>query len=232
MTEIKKFLEKIPDNAAIRVAVALRGQLEEMRTDAFYRKGDAPCFFLVFPDDEFHLDTVDTGRTSTVTFTNGDQSTTILSDITGLSNMRTLALKGKEIISRSQLRSYFRVDAVVAVRLSLPSTKKTNKKSSVCDITGDTIDLSGSGLMCSIDKPLAEEQQVKIELTLPGKKTHTAIAYGSVVRCRQVDEKKYHVALRFDTIDEENRDKIIAHCFELQRQYLKMRAQLKNKENF
>lgn len=232
MTEIKKFLEKIPDNAATRVAIPLRGQVEEMRINAFYRKGDAPGFFLVFPDDDFHLDAVDTARTSTVTFANGDQSTTVLSSITGLSNMRTLALKGQEIISRSQLRSYFRVDAAITVRLALPGAKKTNKKKSAWDITGDTIDLSGSGLMCSIDTPLAEEQQVKIELTLPGKKTQTAIAYGSVVRCRQVDEKEYHVALQFDMIDEENRDKIIAYCFELQRQYLKMRAKLKNKEDF
>ena len=38
----------------------------------------------------------------------------------------------------------------------------------------------------------------------------------------------YHIALHFDLIDSESQDKIMACCFELQRQHLRMRVRLES----
>ena len=95
-------------------------------------------------------------------------------------------------------------------------------------LLGDTIDLSGSGLLCSFAAPLDEGRRVRIDLTLPVGPMDLITAYGHVVRCRQVGAETFYVALAFDAIDPESQDKIMACCFEIQRRQLRMRVLVRN----
>ena len=97
-------------------------------------------------------------------------------------------------------------------------------------LLGDTIDLSGSGLLCSFNAPIEEGRRVRIELTLPAGPMDLITAYGHVVRCQQVGAETFYVALAFDAIDPESQDKIMACCFELQRRQLRMRVLVRNPE--
>ena len=130
--------------------------------------------------------------------------------------------------NHSQLRGFFRVDANTKVSASIVIPEKMAEEEAGWKLFGDTLDLSGSGLLCTFSEPIEPGKKVHIELTLPIRDMEKISALGHVVRCRKVGASFYHVALHFDSIDSESQDKIMACCFELQRRHLRMRVQLRN----
>lgn len=157
-----------------------------------------------------------------------DKTVSVSADIGQVKDLLTLALTARETIVHAQARGYFRVDATTKVSASSITSGEPNKEEQSWSILGDTIDLSGSGLLCSFDEPLEKNKKVRIELTLPTRDMEVIRAFGHVVRCRQVADSAYYVALHFDQIDSESQDKIVACCFELQRRHLRMRVRLES----
>ncbi len=231
MPSLKTFLEKIPDGESTRAAVPMLGQDEEARVNGFYRKKEPPVFSLILPDDTIvRTDKVDTSRVCMVTFDFNEQTITAIADILDADDLRTLNLRARETVSRNQARDFFRIDGTTKVIASSLIPEQMAYEGEHWRLSGDTIDLSGSGLLCAFTEPLEEGQRVKIELTLPTRGMEMVEAFGHVVRCRKMNDGTYHIALHFDDINSENQDKIMAYCFELQRRYLKMRVQVKNRE--
>ncbi len=212
----------------MRAAVPLLGATEKERLNCFFGKADHSGFTLFFPYGVLETDRVDTSRSCMVMFDFPNQTISVSADISAIKDSLTLELVARETVIHAQSRSYFRVDAATKVAASSLIPEETAPEAESWRLLGDTIDLSGSGLLCSFGEPLAEGIQVKIELTLPTYDMEIITAFGHVVRCREIENHLYHIALHFDLIDPESQDKIMACCFELQRQHLRMRVRLES----
>lgn len=225
---LNSFLLNIKEGKAVRAAVPLLAIIEKERLHCYYGKAEPPMFNLFFPAGILSVDQVDTGRTCMVTFEFFDQTVSISANINRIKNPQTLELIARETVHHHQSRNFFRVDANTKVSASPVIPEETSQDDESWRLLGDTIDLSGSGLLCSFNEPLEKGKKVKIELTLPTRNMEVIMAFGHVVRCRKIEENFYHVALHFDSIDSESQDKIMACCFELQRRHLRMRVQVGN----
>ena len=213
---------------AVRATVPLLDQKDKDRLHCSYGKVDPPAFTLTFPGGTLAFDQVDTTRSCMVVFDFINQTTIISASIQAVKDSSILELVAREAVTHAHARNFFRVDAATKVAASAIPHKEMPQESSPWRLFGDTIDLSGSGLLCSFSEPLEQGVRAKIELTLPSRDVEVIEAMGHVVRCRKIDEQFYHIALHFDEIDSESQDKIMACCFELQRRYLRMRVRLES----
>jgi len=218
----------VKEGMAVRAAVPFLSQKEHVRLHCVYGKASPPAFSLSFPGSALAMDQVDTTRSCMVTFEFVNQTITVSASIQAIKEPASLELVAQKTVTHMHVRDYFRVDTATKVAASAIPTVEAPQESQGWRLFGDTIDLSGSGLLCSFSEPLEKGVRAKIELTLPTKNMEVIVALGHVVRCRKVEEHLYHIALHFDEIDSESQDKIMACCFELQRRYLRMRVRLES----
>jgi hypothetical protein len=226
LPSLTSFFNTIKEGMAVRAAVPLLGQVEQERVHCVFEKGEPPAFSLSFPDGALAIDQIDTSRNCMVMFDFVNQTIAVAAGISAVVEPAILELVAKETVTHTHARNYFRVDASTKVTASPVMSEGEIHEGETWRLLGDTIDLSGSGLLCCFSEPLDKGIRVKIALTLPTRDTATIEALGHVVRCRKIDEHLYHAALHFDEIDSESQDKIMACCFELQRRYLRMRVRL------
>jgi len=222
------FFNSVKDGMAVRTTVPLLGLKEKERLHCFYGKVNPPVFALTFPDDTLVFDQVDTTRLCMVMFDFINQTIIVAASIQAVKDSSTLELVAKETVTHTHARNYFRVDAATKVAASAIPQEEVPQETPIWRLFGDTVDLSGSGLLCSFSEPLEPGVRTRIELTLPTRDMEVIVALGHVVRCRKINEHFFHIAVHFDEIDSESQDKIMACCFELQRRYLRMRVQLES----
>jgi hypothetical protein len=222
----KSFLPHIKEGTALRVSIPLKGITEKVRFPCFFDAATPPQFSLRFPLDSLDFDQVDSERPCTVMIDLAEQTVAVDADIVRFEPPCILHFQENESTTHTQTRNYFRVDATARVAASSVVPENMAREGESWRILGDTIDLSGSGLLCAFSEPLEKGTRVRIELTLPTQDMDVINALGHVVRCRKIEEGLYHAALHFDLIDSESQDKIMACCFELQRRYLRMRVSL------
>ncbi|MCL1980335.1 MAG: PilZ domain-containing protein [Proteobacteria bacterium] len=213
---------------AVRTAVPFLGRKEKLRLHCSYGKAHPPAFTLTFPDGSLVPDQVDTTRSCLVMFEFTNQTIVLTASIQAVKDTSVLELVARETVTHTHARNYFRVDAATKIAASAILEEETKQELPGWRLDGDTIDLSGSGVLCSFSEPLEQGVKAKIELTLPTRDMEVIESLGHVVRCRKIDNHFYHIALHFDEIDSESQDKIMACCFELQRRYLRMRVRLES----
>lgn len=228
MPSLNSLLSTIKEGKAARVTLSLQGVTEQERLSCFFGIAKPPAFTLVFPHGTLAVDQVDTSKPCMVMVDYIDQTVSISADINGISDPRTLELVARNTTSHTQLRNYFRVDAAARVAASSVIPESMAREGESWKLLGDTIDLSGSGLLCSFSHPVELDKKVRIELTLPTSTMDMITAIGHVVRCTEINKETYHVGLHFDAIDSESQDKIMACCFAIQRQHLRMRVEVQN----
>ncbi|QQG65995.1 PilZ domain-containing protein [Desulfobulbus oligotrophicus] len=228
---LTNFLSTVKDGTAVRAAIPLVGIATEEKVYCFYTKGELPNFILSFPDSTFSAEQVDSSRSCLVHFEFTNQTVSITATIHSVVSNSALELTAKATVTHAHARNYFRVDAATPIAASSVAQEAVVSEEESWRLLGDTIDLSGSGVLCSFHEPLEPHTRARIELTLPARGTEVIIALGHVVRCRKIKEHFYHIALHFDVIDTESQDKIMACCFELQRRYLRMRVRLEGIES-
>nr|WP_321468872.1 PilZ domain-containing protein [uncultured Desulfobulbus sp.] len=180
-----------------------------------------------FPLDSLEFAQIDLQRDCLLTIDLPDQTLAVAAEINELLPPYLIQFTAKEIVTHTQDRKFFRVDATARVAASSLIPETMSRTGESWRLLGDTIDLSGSGLLCAFSDPLEKGSKVRIELTLPSQEMDVIRALGHVVRCKKIEEGLYHTALHFDMIDSESQDKIMACCFELQRRYLRLRVSLR-----
>jgi len=180
-------------------------------------------FLLLFVPGSLPIDEIDMNRKATVLLDIKGQNISLAADIQDKLNEQTLRLIARDVISHEQMRNYFRVD-INAPLVARPALRKDEEWS----LSGETVDVSGSGLLAVFPEPIADDEPVQVELILPTGNGEPIKAVAHVVRSRKIHEGRYEVALHFDTIDSEDRDRIMACCFETQRRHLRLKVQIKN----
>ena len=143
-----------------------------------------------------------------------------------IANRQTLQMIVRKSISHEQMREFFRVDTVTKVISKSFHTELFNDKNEPWSSIGQTVDISGSGLLAIFeDKPQAE-QQVKLEVTVPSVEKDTIKILAHQVRMQQLHDGRFEVAYHFDDITTEDRDIIIGCCLVIQRKMLRLKVKV------
>lgn len=229
MQKIEEFFSKIEDQKAVRVALPIRDQNLKERYQCIYSTGTPPSFSLVFPEEALPFERLDRETACLVTVDIGGQAVSITAFIESSPDNQTLVLTAKNVADHEQQRNYFRVDASTPISASPLIPKTIQKDAEEWHLEGETVDLSGSGALCTFPQPIEINKRVRIDLALPTGYMEVISIIGHVVRCRQIDGKTYQVGLHFDALTSEDRDRIMASCFELQRKHLRMKVQVKDR---
>lgn len=122
------------------------------------------------------------------------------------------------IVDPTKLRQYFRVAICVPVTIA-PASESAGDPSSRWSLTGETLDISGSGLLGLFSEQCQEQQAVKITLKLSSPEASVS-CLGHIVHVRRVRRGKWQIALHFDDITAKQRDIIISNCLYEQRKLL------------
>ncbi len=204
--------------------------LEKERISCVYQQGEQPAFSLLFTPGSLQAERIDKDRKAVVLLDLSGKSISLAADIEKILGTQTLRLIAQDVISHEQLRDYFRVDisAPLVARPALPETILSDEN--VWMVSGETIDVSGNGILAMFDSPIDQDSPVRIELVLPTGDAKTLQAVAHVVRTKKISDNQYHIALHFDHINSEDRDRIMACCFEIQRKHLRLKVQVKNQE--
>lgn len=227
MQQLEDFFSQVEDHKAVRVTLPLSDGVPKERIHCIYGAAAPPTFFLFFQEGALPV-TLDNSKSCVVTVDIGGQTISVTAEIVVIKDEQTLQLKAVKIISHEQARNYFRVDANTPIMATPVNPLKKDSEKDTWQLEGETVDLSGSGALCTFSKPLEKGKKVRINLTLPTGLMDTVQSIGHVVRCEKREDAMYHVGFHFDILSSEDRDKIMASCFELQRKHLRMKVQVKN----
>lgn len=213
-------LNSIPDCQPARIHLA-KNNGETLYLDCTYREGTAPQFFLVFAAGKLPTD-LDLKQICTLSInnTNEDQPPISLNAIINRTIVnRTLELTAKGVFDPTTLRQYFRVPVYAAVTIS--NDKSSDKgPPREWSLTGETLDLSGSGLLGIFGEDCKTRQQIEITLQLNSPPAAVSCK-GHIVSTRRVRKGRWQIAMHFDDITGKQRDIIISNCLNEQREQLK-----------
>ncbi len=229
MPTLDEIFTQIQTGKAVRIALPVAGIMEKQRVGCVYQEEDPPEFLLLFNPGVLPAE-IDMNRKAAVLLDISGQSISLSVDIKQVLNNQTLRLVARDVISHEQLRDYFRVDvsAPLVARPALPENDLAMEEE--WNLSGETVDVSGSGLLALFSTPIDQDKLVRVDLVLPTGDVQPVQTIAHVVRSRKIADDQYQVALHFDQIKPEDRDRIMACCFEIQRKHLRLKVQVKNPE--
>ena len=229
MFSLDSLFSKIEDGKAVRIDLPIHDEMEKRRISCVYHAATPPRFALLFTPGSLPVDRIDPHRKCSVLIDIAGQNITLAADIEEIDDSQTLLLIARDVINHQQMREYFRVDVSTPVTAAPLLPGGAADDDTTWCLTGETIDVSGSGLLAAFPEPLEKDRQVRMDLVLPTGGGEVVRMVGHVVRTKKIRKGRYHVALHFDLIDSDTRDRIMACCFDIQRKHLRLRVQVKDR---
>lgn len=226
-TTIEQLFSLLSTGKTARLNLPIPGSDEQRRILCVYQHETPPEFSLIIPPSALPLGGIDRNRELTVIFDMGGENIIIGADLKEIVNNQAFRFIAREVIHHEQLRSYFRVDVSTPLVARSALSETTDDEESWV-VRGETLDVSGSGILAIFTKPLKLKKNVLVELVLPTGSPEPLKAIAQVIRMRKITDDQHHTALHFTQIEPEDRDKIMACCFEIQRKHLRLRVQVKN----
>ncbi len=227
MTTDTDILKSIPKGKPVRIFLPLLDRPEIIRAHCLYQEAEPPKFSLIFKPGILPVDALDLKMPCIISIDMGGPTISLEAMIQKIANRQTLQMKVRKSISHEQMREFFRVDTVTTVISKSFQTELFNDKNKPWSSIGQTVDISGSGLLAIFDDKPQAEQQVKLEITVPSKEKDTVIVLAHQVRMQQLHDGRFEVAYHFDEITTEDRDIIIGCCLVIQRKMLRLKVKVK-----
>ena len=227
LTDFNQVFKKISSGKAMKIALPLKDSPEKRRIACVYEEDSPPAFKLLFTSGSLPIDNLDRNRKAAVLIDIAGQNVTLSADIESVIDDQTLLLRARDVITHEQMRDYFRVDvsAPLIARPVLPGTTLADDQEV---LNGETVDVSGGGILAVFPHLIPADRPVRVELILPSSDEPRLVeAIAHVVRTQKLKDNQYKIALRFDQISPEDRDRIMACCFEIQRKHLRLKVQVK-----
>lgn len=222
-------LHSITNGKPVRVFLPLRDRPERLRAHCICQDIQPPKFSLAFKAGVLPLDDIDTNQPCIVCIDMGGPTLSLEAMIQELVNPQILQMILQKSINHEQMREFFRIDAVTRVISSSFRTQFVNQNSEPWSMQGETVDLSGSGILAIFPSPPPTERQVQLQIFIPSAVPETVTVIAHQVRAQMQNDGRYEVAYHFDDIDSEDRDKIIGCCLVLQRKLLRLKVQIQQK---
>ena len=185
------------------------------------RVSTPPQIEVTLPPDQFVGNEIDRSEKCLLYLDVVGATITLITAIDAIDNSNILQLTNLESVSHEQKREFFRIDAQMAVdahKLHPPPEDGT------CN--GESINISGNGILVSLPEPLTVDQKVKLRINLPDPVATDVECIGRVVRSDKLDQEMYRVAFNFTTINEEDQDKIVSFCLAQQRKHIRLGVQV------
>jgi len=228
LTTIEQLFSLLSTGKTARLSLPTPGfEDQKQRILCVYQHETPPEFSLIIPPSALPLNNIEINLKSTVLFDVGGQDIIIGAELKEIVGEQALRFIAREVIHHEQLRDYFRVD-VSAPLVARPALGETSDEEESWDVCGETIDVSGSGILAIFPQSLELGKNVLVELVLPTGGTEPVKAIAEVIRMRKIADDQHHTALHFTQIEPEDRDRIMACCFEIQRKHLRLRVQVTN----
>lgn len=216
-----RFLKSIPDNQSATITFSTTtGQTVHL--DCIYKEGMAPPrFFLVFPQGTPLPKEINMSQQCLISIHSNDEDTVPPSFNARIEegiNDHTLELAATKNVDPTALRDFFRVPLYTQVTLSVAQDSHKDPADQWL-LKGETLDLSGSGVLTLFNEEIQEGKQLQITLDLPSPQASVSCLV-HVVRARRVRRGRWQISLRFDNIANKLRDIIISNCLYAQRKQL------------
>lgn len=222
MHSINAILATIPENKSVRAVIPLSDSSNKLRLGGILQAQEPPRFKLIFPMESLDGAKIDVHRKCSVVLDMGGQNISLTADIDAIVSDMEMQLIARDFINHESVREFFRVD--VATPLVLTSIIPAELSGEEAwQLQGETIDLSGAGLLAAFPEPVEPNKRFRLNIILPSGDASIVPVVGHAVRTKKIDDNLYHVAFHFDQISEEDRDRIMASCFEIQRRHLRMK---------
>ncbi|PIE64474.1 MAG: hypothetical protein CSA26_08355 [Desulfobacterales bacterium] len=198
---------------------------EPIDIDCIFKEYEPPSFFLVFPPDTFPAD-LDAGKKCTVSIKSEEDPVVFTTVITRQQGDRTLEMKAVDTVDPISLREYFRVFFQTTITASYEPSHLDSKEKA-WTMKGDSVDLSGTGVLVIFPKEPLNKHNIFLDFDLPatGKSVH---CIARIVRTKRIRKSRYQVALHFEHITRKHRDLIITACLQEQRKQLRERMESSN----
>jgi hypothetical protein len=210
-------IRSIPDNQTARTSLStISGQT--LHLEGAYREGTSPRFFLVFPPKTLPKE-INMAQQCLVSIRSDDTTPlSLYAKIEDIIGERTVEYTATSLIDPTKLRQYFRVAISVPLTISSPKESKDDPASQ-WSIKGETLDMSGSGILALCEEECKNRGQIKITLKLPSPQAIVS-CIAHVISARRARKGRWHVAMHFDDIGMKQRDLILSNCLNEQRNQL------------
>lgn len=229
MTIETDFINKIPNAKPVRIFLPLQGADKRYRAQCIFQKSSAPRFTLLFEPGALPVSDLDTQSTCIINLDMAGQSVSLEAMIEQVVNDQTLEMRAQKAISHEQMREYFRVDHATPVMVSSLLPEGFGDPEEHWQISGTTIDISGSGLLAIFHVRPPADKLVRVQLPLHDGHTDSLITFlARLVRISEVEENSYVVAYHYEDINDEDRDRIVGRCLITQRRLLRLKVQIKD----
>jgi len=227
MTSDINKLNGIPSGKPVRVFLPITNGPDRFRAQCVYQETTPPNFTLIFKPGTLPEDDIDVVNTCIVSIDMGGPTVSLESVIKKIVNPQILEMVVQKSISHEQMREFFRVDATTEVITRSFRTTLLNKKKKNWSLSGQTIDISGSGILAVFQVEPPPDKQVNLEISIPSHEPETIKVLAEKIRTNQLKDGQYEVAYYFADIEMVDRDKIIGCCLDLQRKMLRLKVQVK-----
>jgi hypothetical protein len=218
-----QLVKSIKDSESAKIKLYTTAD-QEVHLDCIFKESTAPNFFIVFPPGRIPKN-LDTGKTCCLSLhADGDRSIALMAKIVEVANDRSIELTAAKTIDPASLREYFRVDLRTSITISYEATASSGDTRS-WKLHGQTLDLSGTGVLGIFPDEARNKRNIFIEITLTHPQQKIA-CLGHVTRTGRLRGGRWHIALHFDDITQKNKDAIITNCLWEQRRQLRENVQI------
>ncbi len=221
-------LKNIPKGKPVRIFLPLLNRQDRVRTHCLYQQTEPPRFSLIFKPGTLPVDDIDATQPCIISIDMGGPTISLEAMIQKVANRQTLEMIVLKGISHEQMREFFRVDSVTCVISKSFHTELVSDTNPPWSTEGQTVDISGSGILAIFSEKPQADHPVRLEITIPTVTPETIKVLAHQVRLQQLHDGRYEVAYHFDDITPEDRDKIIGCCLVIQRKTLRLKVQLNN----
>ncbi|MBM9603020.1 PilZ domain-containing protein [Desulfopila inferna] len=182
-----------------------------------FKEDEAPNFFLVFPPDTLP-DGIALKAEHLVSIAQKSSSLSLNTSIIERQN-DTLRLKANGTLDPASLREYFRINTSTKIVASY-RTNSQHSSSADWTISGQTQDISGSGVLALFGDEPKNKNHIIVEILLPHQNV-TINAVSHIVHKKRLRNGRWQVSFHFDTISTKHRDSVITYLLGVQRQQLR-----------
>lgn len=220
--DISSRVDSIPDRQPASVTLIDQNG-GRIHLDCIFNQSTSPSFILLFPSGALPPAIENTWRCILVSKDITGAPVTFAAKIKGLPNGRVIEAIAQDSIRPEDLRDYFRVNLKAPIDIFYDPIE-SDRAVQPFEISGETVDISQSGVLSILEAECKISQIVSIELDLPNP-AETIICSGKMVRCKRIRKNRWLTAFHFESISPKAREIVAKNCFSEQRRQLRENIQ-------
>ncbi len=229
MTSEMETLQKIPEGKPVRVFLPIIDSKERFRANCVFCYTKDLKFKLSFKPGILPEESVAVGKSAIINVDLGGPTLSLEAKVVSVLSSQQLEMMAETTVTHEQMREFFRVDATTKVISSaFKSTVIGDKEQEDWEISGETIDISGSGILAVFPEKLPQAEQLNLQITLPDEIAEPITILAHQVRSCPLSDGRWETAFHFIEIGSEERDRIVGYCFTIQRQLLRLKVRVKS----